>query len=115
MDNKITENLIETALNSQKPDKKVLSAAKEVMDKNKQGRAKNKLWFYALASCSVILTVIGIIFIIPVSNNNGTTVLNAFSVSAESYGLIIGIALIIAGILSGVIAIMLRLKNGKKF
>lgn len=113
MENKTTENLIEAALNSQKPDKKVLSAAKEVVGENKPRGIKHTLRFYISASCSVIMIIIGIIFVIPVTDN-GTMLANVSDVFATSNGLIIGVSLIITGILLGAISIIFRIKNRKR-
>lgn len=113
MDDKNAKNLIESALNSQKPDKKVLFAAKEYMKEGAPRAAKNTLRFYALASCSLILIIAGIVFALPVSENNGI-IDNAFHIPVVFYGLLIGIALIITGILLGVVTIVFRVKNIKK-
>lgn len=111
MDKRTTENLIEDALNSQKPDKRVLSAAKEVMADKKTRRSMNTWQFYALASCGIILIVTGIVFTLPVSENLFTSGTNSLNISGSSYGLIIGIILIVEGILAAITAIIFRIRK----
>lgn len=115
MDNKKTENFIEGILNSQKPDKRVISAAKELMQKSHPRQTKSIWRICVSAACSLVFIIIGIIFVVPVPrssfNNNAQTVTNSFNVPAASYGLYIGIALLVLGLVCGAAAIIFGVKN----
>lgn len=116
MNNNENNDFICDILNSQKPDKQVLSSAKSIMVKSKPIQLRIKKQFYALSGCAAVFMIAGIIFAalyqIHLYNYEG----NSLNVSESNQNsnnnfLIIALTLITIGVLLAITAIIIRAKK----
>lgn len=115
MNNKETEKLIEQTLNSEKPDKNVLSMAKNIMSEKKQRPIKKAWQFYAAAASSAILIIFGVIAaaLSGLNQNNRTQAQGEVQQAQPNvnHWLIISIVLIIIGIIVGIVTAIIKFKK----
>jgi hypothetical protein len=112
MDNKQTEDLITAALNAEKPNKYVLSAAKAITKQNALRHRRRVRLSFALAGCCLALLIAGVVFtaIAPPPSSFGA-MSSAESLHPSRYYFITGLSLLAAGVISGIAALIIGLKN----
>lgn len=113
MNNKKGDNLIRDILNSQKPDKNVLSTAKCIMADINPIWQRIKRQFYALSGCAAVLIIAGVIFaaLNAINNEHYATLQSAGdSNHFDNRFLFPAISLIFIGVVLAITAIIIRIK-----